>query len=177
MWRSDDQALLERLENEALLRLIWTRSTRPSAPPPSPRAAGLLHLVRESAEGERAARRALEGDVDPLLAALRPPTYRGLRPVLVHHLALLHHATARALDPEAHDEALAAFEHAFSAWATLVDEDAYLSALAASASAGALSSQEEAACAEAPPRRLLAELAEGAREDLDAHGPRTRLAL
>ena len=47
VWRPDDAALLTRLENEQLLGALWRLRTYPSAPPPHPRAAGLVHLLRE----------------------------------------------------------------------------------------------------------------------------------
>jgi hypothetical protein len=155
MWRPDDQQLLERLEERSVMRALWRRMSR-GAPPPSERAAGLVHLLRQTEEGARAVEQALEGELELLVALTRPRRYDGLRPTLIHHLALWHHAVARAAPPDS--EAEEAWLHALAAWTALATEATYLRALAEAVAGDAVSSADREAVALGAPSRLLAEL-------------------
>jgi len=155
MWRPDDQQLLERLEERTVMRALWRRMSR-GAPPPSERAAGLVHLLRQTDEGARAVEQALEGELELLVALTRPRRYDGLRPPLVHHLALWHHAVARAAPPDA--EAEEAWLHALAAWTALATEASYLRSLAEAVAGDAVPAVDREAVALGAPSRLLAEL-------------------
>lgn len=155
MWRPDDQQLLERLEERTVMRALWRRMSR-GAPPPSERAAGLVHLLRQTDEGARAVEQALEGELELLVALTRPRRYDGLRPTLVHHLALWHHAVARAAPPDA--EAEEAWLHALAAWTALATEATYLRSLAEAVAGDAVPAVDREAVALGAPSRLLAEL-------------------
>lgn len=155
MWRPDDQQLLERLEDRTVTRALWRRMSR-GASPPSERASGLVHLLRQTEQGAHAVERALEGELEALVTLLRPRRYDGLRPSLVHHLALWHHAVARAAPPDA--EAEEAWLHALAAWSALTTEGTYLRALAEAVAGDALATLDREAVALGAPSRLLAEL-------------------
>ncbi|MCU0673733.1 MAG: hypothetical protein MUE69_13155 [Myxococcota bacterium] len=155
MWRPDDQQLLERLEERTVMRALWRRMSR-GAPPPSERAAGLVHLLRQTDEGARAVEQALEGELELLVALTRPRRYDGLRPTLIHHLALWHHAVAHTAPPDA--EAEEAWLHALAAWTALATEATYLRALAEAVAGDAVPSTDRETVALGAPSRLLAEL-------------------
>ncbi len=115
-----------------------------------------MQLLRSAEVGGCAVQMALEGELEPLVAATRPERYGGLAPELVHHLALWHHALARVLPPGA--EAEEAWLHALVAWATLASEGTYLCRLAEAVAGDALPATETEAVALGAPVRLLAEL-------------------
>lgn len=174
MWRPDDQQLLERLEERTVMRALWRRMSR-GAPPPSERAAGLVHLLRQTEEGARAVEQALEGELELLVALTRPRRYDGLRPTLIHHLALWHHAVARAAPPDA--EAEEAWLHAFAAWTALATEATYLRALAEAVAGDAVPAVDREAVALGAPSRLLAELEALGLEGAASLSSTTALAL
>jgi len=174
MWRPDDQQLLERLEERTVMRALWRRMSR-GAPPPSERAAGLVHLLRQTDEGARAVEQALEGELELLVALTRPRRYDGLRPTLIHHLALWHHAVARAAPPDA--EAEEAWLHALAAWTALATEATYLRALAEAVAGDAVPSVDRESVALGAPSRLLAELEALGLEGAPALSSSTALAL
>ena len=95
-WRPEDEALLQRLEDEALFERVWRDLGGADATLPHPRAAGVLQSLRETDEGARALARANVGDTAPLLAILHQPPAAG--PRLAHHLALLHGRLADVLE-------------------------------------------------------------------------------
>lgn len=131
MWRAEDQALLRRLEDERATEQLFAALTHDHAPPPHPRASGLLAALRAMPGGEDAIAACLDGDPRTLIARTRPERYAELDPVLVHHLALLHERVAAHLDVEgAPREVLSATLHALAAWRVLAHERAYLDALA-----------------------------------------------
>lgn len=174
MWRPDDQQLLERLEERSVMRALWRRMSRGAAPP-SERAAGLVHLLRQTDEGARAVEQALEGELELLVALTRPRRYDGLRPTLIHHLALWHHAVARAAPPDA--EAEEAWLHALAAWTALTTEATYLRALAEAVAGDAVPAVDREAVALGAPSRLLAELEALGLEGAPALSNATALAL
>jgi hypothetical protein len=174
MWRPDDQQLLERLEERTVMRALWRRMSRGAAPP-SERAAGLVHLLRQTDEGAHAVERALEGELELLVALTRPRRYDGLRPTLIHHLALWHHAVARAAPPDA--EAEEAWLHALAAWTALAAEATYLHALAEAVAGDAVPAADREAVALGAPSRLLAELEAFGLEGAPALSNATALAL
>ncbi|HJL05485.1 MAG TPA: hypothetical protein RMH85_34895 [Polyangiaceae bacterium LLY-WYZ-15_(1-7)] len=175
VWRPDDAALLTRLENEQLLGALWRLRTYPSAPPPHPRAAGLVHLLREDEAGERAARAARAGDLAPLRAAARPTPLAGRAPALLHHLALFEGRVARTLGPGA--EARDAHLFGLAAWMALDAEEAYLDALADAAAGPALDARERREVARAIPLRGLDALGEAGRAGAAERTEEARLAL
>jgi len=175
VWRPEDAALLERLENEALIRSLWTHLTGDDAHPPHPRAAGMLHLLRQTAEGETAAQEALAGSFTALSALTRPDSYAGLGAPLRHHLALFYARVARALDPDsaaAHESEV----RTAAAWLSLRGEP-YLRELAEAVASDAMKVTEREAIADAAPTRPLERLGHVGREGAETQTRRARLAL
>src|SRR5262245_33080267 len=87
MWRTEDQALLERLEDQRALAALWRAESR-EAPPLHARAAGMIALLRARPQGSAALAALAAGDVEPLSAMLRPASFAGFGPPLLHHLAV-----------------------------------------------------------------------------------------
>ncbi len=122
-WRAEDEALYQRLTDRRRLERLWAAEGL-DAPPPHPRAAGMIALLRETPEGERAAALADEGDPSALRALVRLERLADRRPVLLHHLALYHERLAR-LRGSADD-----WRTTLAAWAALGQSPAYLRELA-----------------------------------------------
>lgn len=95
-WRPEDEALLVRLEDEAIFERVWRDLAGPGVALPHPRAAGVLASLRETDVGPGVLERAAVGDTAPLIAALHQPPSAG--PRLAHHLALLHGRLADVLE-------------------------------------------------------------------------------
>ncbi len=127
MWRAEDEALLERLEDEEILGALW-RSEAPGAPPLHPRAAGMIQLLRRLPAGAVAIAAMQGGDSGPLCALVRPPSMAGLPGPLLHQLAV-YNARVAAATAGGSDE-----EHArltsVAAWVALVEEREYLEGFA-----------------------------------------------
>ncbi len=137
VWRAEDEGLLERLQDEQVLRALFSSLTHDHATPPPARAAGLVHQIRQTPEGGAAVQAALDGDLMPVRRLVCSESYRGLAPPLLHHLALLHQrvAEANALPSENHgraneDLAIDAWVHTLAAWMALADEHDYLESVA-----------------------------------------------
>lgn len=128
MWRAEDQALLERLEDEEVLDALW-RSEAPGAPPLHPRAAGLVQVLRARAGGPEAIAAIHGGDSGPLVAMVRPSTMIGVPGPLLHHIAVYNArlAEAPALSPERIESARLC---SLAAWIALAEERTYLERLA-----------------------------------------------
>lgn len=127
MWRPEDQALLERLEDEEVLELLW-RTEAPGAAPLHPRAAGLIRALRLRSGGQAVLDAMRGGDAAPLLAALRPDSMVGMGGPLLHHLALYNARLADTRqDPEKVERARLT---SLAAWIALSEERSYLTALA-----------------------------------------------
>jgi len=125
--RPDDEALLERLEDEELMELLWrSQAPRGAALPPA-RTAGLVAIVGRTEAGKQARAKAIaERSPKPLHALLLPASTRGLPPELNHHLALWFARLAR--EYRATDDATfaTAFERSTASWLALADEGTYL---------------------------------------------------
>ena len=185
VWRADDEALLQRLENEELLAALWRdllaepehygAAPRALPPPPHARASGMLALVRESAEGERAAARALDGDRSALHALLTPPSMAALRPPLLHHLALFFGAIGRSAPTTT--RACDAYVRSTAAWIALGAEGTYLPGLVSSVAGEALSDTERAEIVRSAPLAHLRTLAERGRASAGERSRDAQLAL
>ncbi len=177
VWRPEDEGLLQRLDNERLLLLLWRRAAPPGASPPHERATGLLHMLRESPEGERAAAAAFDGDMRQLEALLAPTSMSGMNPAMLHHLALFHGALARSLELFSPERSRAAYRHAAAAWIALASSGDYLRSLAEAVSANALPEPELRGVVDRAPLGLLVELAERARRTAGERSETAQLAL
>ncbi|MEM9069127.1 MAG: hypothetical protein AAGE52_11505 [Myxococcota bacterium] len=175
VWRPDDEALLARLENEDLLVRLWNELAPSGAPPPHPRAAGMLHLLRESSQGERAAAAALDGDWKPLRALLHAPSLAGQRPELLHHLALFFDALATA--HRKGERAIDAHVRSTAAWLALAAQGTYLAGLANSVAGEDLSDEERTEAVERVPTASLERLAAEGQSVAGDCGPEAELAL
>lgn len=185
-WRAEDEALLQRLEDEVVARQLFTFLLGGGASPRRlhPRVGGLVAELRlHPSASEATFGSAARGDVAPLArlaaAALDGPE---LRPELAHHLALFWGKIADALEDHAPDVAAAAWVRSFVAWFRLAEERAYLERLVASvAGASAATAARAATDIALPPERVpLEQVAEVARRaDLAARdlAPRGRAAL
>jgi len=122
-WRAEDEALYQRLTDRRRLQRLWA-TEGVDAPPPHPRAAGLIALIRETPEGARAATLADEGDPSALQALVGLERLADRRPALLHHLALYHERLARFRG--APDD----WRAALGAWAALDSRPDYLRGLA-----------------------------------------------
>lgn len=157
-FRPEDEALLARLEEEALYARLFRAHAGPGAPEPSRRAAGLLHELRAvpgapealaagllaAPDGEPA--EAPGGALDGLTSLMAAPSFAGYSPALLHHLGL-HFARAaacreRELAPRGSGEAetgrrelgpVEAWELALSAFFALTRCTEYLTDLVARA--------------------------------------------
>jgi hypothetical protein len=128
MWRPEDQALLERLEDEETIGALW-RIDAPGAAPLHPRAAGMVQVVRALDGGAEAVAALRDGNPQPLLAMVRPAAMAGLPAALLHHLAVYNERLAMApgVEPEAAERARLS---SLAAWIALAEERRYLRALA-----------------------------------------------
>src|SRR6187455_1593258 len=99
-WRAEDEVLLQRLEDEALVFALFALYTagapppaRPAAaadPPLHPRAGGLVAAVRRLPGGAGATHAALDGNVAALAVFIDGLVLRDTPPELLHHLGLFH---------------------------------------------------------------------------------------
>lgn len=199
-WRPDDEALLERLEDEEALERLFRHHTGSvsGGQRPHPRAAGLVAEVRRLPGGEAAVRAALTGDVAKLarIVDFSEPARRS--PELLHHTAVYFAKVASALEVAAPEHAANAWMRSLAAWLALGEERTYLARLEEAVlgksdgggvgGAGGVRAKGGSASANAsaviPPERvpleLLAELgkrAEATSRDLSAPGRAALLAL
>ena len=132
MWRPEDDALLQRIEDELVMTAVWRRETG-GAKPLHPRAAGLVAMLRtlpggaaviESA-GPALTAEPTAGLPDPegLSRLLRPSSMAGLPGPLLHHLAVFHERVAGVASS---DVAFGAQLRAMAAWFAMTHDDDYL---------------------------------------------------
>ena len=158
MWRAEDQALLERLEDEVVLGRLFVHHVgdlrAASVPALPPRAAGLVASARRAGAPEAALAAAHAGDPAPLVRWLETPPLAGRPPELLHHLALYQGAVARALEDVAPEASANAWTRALAAWLALGEERAYLEAL----EEAVLGAAHRSADIRLPPERVALEL-------------------
>jgi hypothetical protein len=136
LWRREDEALRARLEDELLLEQLFRRHlavarvAKAAAPPPHPRAAGMITVAARSPAGAKAREAALRGDLDPLASLLESGDLTTFPPELAHHVALYFARLARAVEPFSFEVAVGAHQRAIAAWLTLGAQKRYLAALA-----------------------------------------------
>lgn len=130
-WRVEDEALHQRLADRRRLELLWA-AEGVDGPPPHPRAAGMIGMLRETPEGARAAALADEGDPSALRALIGQAPTTERPPALLHHLALHHERLARRRGRKTDWQA------ALAAWAALDQAPGYLRALADAVAGDAL---------------------------------------
>ncbi len=132
VFRSEDEALLGRLEDETALETLFTRETN-AAPSNAlqterwpPRAAGLVALARQLPGGAAAVQAAVFGDAQRLVGLLTAEPLAQRPPQFVHHVALYSTRVAIALEHVAPEAAASAWTRAIAAWLALGEERAYL---------------------------------------------------
>lgn len=127
MWRPEDQALLDRLEDEetleALFRYHVGAAMRGRPMPLHPRAAGMIAAARALPGGDTR-------DVAALARVLEASPMSGKPPALLHHVALYFGKVADELEHVAEEAAARARVHALAAWLALAEEGTYLAKLA-----------------------------------------------
>lgn len=153
-WRAEDEALLERLEDEALLAQVFEHHVgraiaQSRTAGPHARGAGLIAAARKEPGGDAAVARARAGEVVALVRFLEAPPLRERRAELLHHLALHHALVARTLEGVAPEAAANAWMRSLAAWLALGEERAYLLALT-----DAILGDEKKAGARIPPERV-----------------------
>lgn len=178
MWRKEDEALLERIEDEILFEHIW-RFQAGNAEPPHPRAAGIIALVRMMSGGSEAIAEAKQGRFDPFFSKLLPPRIDSLCPELIHHLALYYGSLADALAAAANspEPPLEARKRSIAAWLALGAERRYLVSLAEAIAGGALPADELARAALAASMEPIEELGRIAKEGAHELTQKSWLAL
>jgi hypothetical protein len=133
VWRPDDEALLQRLEDEEVLARLFQHHAGPASglAARSPRAAGLVASARALPGATDAIGAARTGDAAPLARLLEAAPMSARPPELLHHLALYFGSVARALEAIAPDAAANAWTRALAAWLALGEERAYIMRLEA----------------------------------------------
>lgn len=133
VWRAEDEALLDRLEDEVALERLFRHHVGRAADDERAalpaRAAGMIACVRRVPGGDAAVRAALDRDAAPLARLLDAPPMTGRPPELLHHTALYFAKVAAALERAAPEAAANAWTRALAAWLALGEERAYLAAL------------------------------------------------
>lgn len=154
MWRAEDQALLERTEDEICFERLWRREAG-AAPLPSLRGAGLITLLRRSDEGRAVVAEALAARVEPLRQALYPRRVGERAPEIFHHLASFEAAVADAVAESNPGAAFGADVRSIAAWLALGEEKRYLRALGQAVAGADLPAAElDRALADAPFTRI-----------------------
>jgi hypothetical protein len=140
VWRTEDTALLARLEDDQILERLWKSHVGTAHEPPHPRAAGMFPFVWSLAGGEAARRASLA--VPPELSALstllEPDRLSTYPPELVHHLALYYGRIADAVESDTPESAARARVRSVAAWLHLGTERVYLDTLSRSILGGSL---------------------------------------
>jgi len=169
-WRPQDDALLERLEDEARFEAVWEALAPAGAAAPHPRAAGVLAELRAIAPD--AVAQTERGRFAPVLRAMAQPAPASLTPRLAHHLALLWTrvgaASARDDDPVVRGGAPKAWVRAIASWLWLVDEGDYLAELARAVMGDSLSAEDAATSARQAGLSILDELGAAARRGAES---------
>ncbi len=136
-WRAEDEVLLQRLEDEALVESLFSFLAKaPHAASVTgdlhhhPRAGGLLSELRKVPGGAAVASAAIEGDIARLAELVEHGlVLRDCAPELLHHLALFHAKLATAIDARAPELAASFLVRSLAAWLALAEERAYLARL------------------------------------------------
>ncbi len=89
MWQTSDEALLQRLSDELMFERLWGFAA-PGADALPSRASGMIRLLRDHTDAQRALDQATRGDLSALLEFLMPRALGGWASPLTHHLALFH---------------------------------------------------------------------------------------
>lgn len=131
VWRPEDEALLERLEDEVVLSRLFRHHVGELArnDVPHPRAAGLVAAARALPGGAEAVRAALDGDVTKLARLVEAAPMRARPPELLHHTALYYARVASALEGSFPDAAANGWMRSLAAWLALGEERSYLARL------------------------------------------------
>lgn len=133
-WRPEDEALLARLEDEALFLDVWRALAPEGATAPHARAAGVLAELRRTDAGAAAVDEARQDRFAPILRQLAQPKPSSLSPRLAHHLALLWQRIAvfcaKSEDSAVRGAAEDAHLRSLAMWIWLADEADYLRGLA-----------------------------------------------
>ncbi len=179
-WREADEALLERLADEAVFERYWA-AIADGAPPPHPRAAGSIAALRRTDSGREAVAQAEAGDVGPLVRFAAEPPPDMLTPRSAHHLALVHAAAADGLerrdDPARRGSGKWPRLRALAMWLWLAEEGAYLKEMAGAVIGGGLPPNEVERAATEAPYRVLDALGERARSGARELSEPARVAL
>ena len=188
MWRSEDEALLGRLEDQLVLERLFRHhvGTLADGAPPHPRASGLVASARGVKDGELAVQAAVEGDVTKLARLVEAAPMKDRPPEMLHHVALYFGRVASVLEGVAPDAAANAWMRALAAWLALGEERTYLARLE-EAIVGAEARRKQGLKDKAaliPPEKVplevvadLGKRAEATARDLGAKGRAALLAL
>jgi hypothetical protein len=193
-WRPADEALLQRLEDEAVVEALFDHlvggevSHAPATGVPAshgrlhPRAGGMIAELRKVTGGAGAVHAALSGDLRPLVQLVDRLPLSESPPELVHHIALFHRKAATVLEDVRPEASANAWIRALSAWLALAEERSYLERLEG-AVLGKDATQKGRQVA-IPPERVPLELvadvarrADAAARDLGLRGRAALLAL
>jgi hypothetical protein len=185
MWRPEDEALLERLEDDLALERLFRHHVGAATERVKlhPRAAGMIASARRVPGGAEAVRAALDGDPAKLARLLDAAPMAGRPPELLHHVALYFGKVASALEGAAPDAAANAWMRSLAAWLALGEERTYLARLEESVLGDAAKKAPARDVAIPPnevPLEIVAELgrrAESASRDLAPAGRAALLAL
>jgi hypothetical protein len=131
-WRPDDEALLQRLEDESLVERLFTlivgergdKSVRLHR-----RAGGLVAEARKLPGAAEPFAAALAGDIVPLARFVGGTALQKCSPEMLHHLALFHGKAATALEKTAPELAANAWMWSLASWLALAEERQYLAKL------------------------------------------------
>lgn len=129
-FRPEDQALLERLEDEAVYEQLLASHVGPHVAAPR-RAAGLVAELRSLPGGDKAFAMANAEDpqkrrLDALGTLMMPVSFAGYPPALLHHLALHFGRVARLLEATDRVRALYAHETSLAAFFSLAGHERYM---------------------------------------------------
>jgi hypothetical protein len=177
--RPEDDALLARLEDEALYERLVRFEVGAEVPAPS-RAAGLLEALRGVGGADVAfavATRSAAPRLDVLAGLTHPPSFVGYAPVLLHHLGIHHARLAGALEGHAPARALVHHEASLAAFFALLAHPSYLEGFVRRGLGPKASRDDVTRLAMSLPAEPLADLGRRAREGVLGLTPESRLAL
>lgn len=177
--RPEDDALLARLEDEALYERLVRFEAAVDVPVPS-RASGLLDALRGLGGADVAfavATRAEAPRLDVLSGLTHPPSFVGYPPVVLHHLGLHHARIAGALEGREPARALVHHEASLASFFGLLAHPSYLEAFVRRGLGPKASRDDVTRLATALPAEPLEGLGRRAREGVLSLTPESRLAL
>jgi hypothetical protein len=176
-FRPEDQALLDRLEDEVVLERLFEHVTGARAGMPHARASGMIACVRSLPGGEAALAATRGGDSTALVRFLGTAPFSARPPALLHHAALFHASVARALEGHAPDAAASAWMRSIAAWIALGDEHTYLARLSRAVLGPEVQRSDATIAPEHVVLELLAELEQRATEAARTLAPAGRAAV